>query len=113
MPQDVIAIICDCDGTLCPDTSVKLVKELGLDSPEGFWRRSNNLVKEGWDPPLAYLTELLKEPELQGLVALKESKLRAVGKSVAFYPGALDFVPRLRDRISQNLDYKEANVTVE
>ena len=113
MPQDVIAIICDCDGTLCPDTTDRLVRELGLNSAD-FWKRQvHNLVRDGWDPPLAYLTELLKDPERQGLVALKKSKLQAVGKTVSFYPGALDFVSRLRKRISQNLEYKEANVSIE
>ena len=30
MAQDVIAIICDCDGTLCPDTTNQLVSGLGI-----------------------------------------------------------------------------------
>ena len=55
MAQDVIAIICDCDGTLCPDTSDRLVRELGLNSDEFWKRRVNALVEEGWDPPLGLL----------------------------------------------------------
>ena len=52
MAQNVIAVICDCDGTLCPDTASRLVSELGLD-PQGFWREVAGLVEGGWDPPLA------------------------------------------------------------
>ena len=53
MAQDVIAIICDCDGTLCPDTTNQLVKELGVD-PEHFWNRDvDRLVADGWDHTLA------------------------------------------------------------
>ena len=40
MAQEVIAIICDCDGTLCPDTTDKLMRELGLARPNsggGMW----------------------------------------------------------------------------
>ena len=63
MAQDVIAIICDCDGTLCPDTSDRLVRELGIDS-EDFWKRQvSALVEDGWDPPLAYLQQLLVEAQ--------------------------------------------------
>ncbi len=113
MAQDVIAIICDCDGTLCPDTSDRLVKELGLDS-EDFWKRQvGGLVEDGWDPPLAYLTQLLvKARESEG-GPLTLERLNAVGAGVEFYPGALDFVPRLRDLLGAHADYVEANVTIE
>lgn len=113
MAQDVIAIICDCDGTLCPDTSDRLVRELGLDS-EDFWKRQvGGLVEDGWDPPLAYLNRLLvacRESEAGGLTL---ELLGNVGAGVEFYPGALDFVPRLRSLLSANADYVDANVTVE
>jgi len=113
MAQDVIAIICDCDGTLCPDTSDRLVRELGIDS-EDFWKnRVNPLVKDGWDPPLAYLQQLLVEAEDSEAGPLTLEKLNSVGAGVEFYPGALDFVPRLRLLLAANLDYVEANVTIE
>ena len=113
MAQDVIAIICDCDGTLCPDTSDRLVRDLGLDS-EDFWKRQvGGLVEDGWDPPLAYLNQLLvasRESEAGGLTL---ERLKTVGAGVDFYPGALDFVSRLRSLLAANPDYVEANVTVE
>ena len=113
MAQDVIAIICDCDGTLCPDTSDRLVRELGIDS-EDFWKnRVNPLVNDGWDPPLAYLQRLLVEAGESEAGPLTLEKLNSVGAGVEFYPGALDFVPRLRSLLAANAEYAEANVTIE
>ena len=113
MAQDVIAIICDCDGTLCPDTSKKLVRDMGIDSCD-FWKRQvANLVKDGWDPPLAYLNQLLKVSQGPEVENLTKAKLCAVGASIDFYSGALDFVPRLRDALAQKSEYEEAQITVE
>ena len=112
MAQDVIAIICDCDGTLCPDTSKHLVERLGLDSNK-FWKEANGRVKQGWDPPLSYLNKLLDETKKSETADLTKMILQEVGKSVRFYPGALDFVQRLRDKLDEEQQYKEANVTVE
>ena len=113
MAQDVIAIICDCDGTLCPDTSDRLVRELGIDSRE-FWKnRVNPLVEDGWDPPLAYLQQLLVDARESDAGGLTQERLNAVGAGVEFYPGALDFVPRLRALLAANADFAEANVTIE
>ncbi len=113
MAQDVIAIICDCDGTLCPDTSDKLVRDLGIDS-EDFWKkRVGPLVEDGWDPPLAYLNQLLVAGRETGTSGLTRDRLNRVGAGVEFYPGALDFVPRLRAQLAAKPEYLEANVTVE
>ena len=113
MAQDVIAIICDCDGTLCPDTSDRLVRKLSLDS-EDFWKRQvGALVADGWDPPLAYLNQLMVRARESADGALTLERLSAVGTGVEFYPGALDFVPRLRGLLTANADYAEANVSIE
>jgi phosphoglycolate phosphatase-like HAD superfamily hydrolase len=112
MPQDVIAIICDCDGTLCPDTSKHLVDKLCLDSNK-FWEEANGRIKQGWDPPLSYLNKLLEETRKPETPDLTKNILREVGQSVSFYPGALNFVQCLRDKLDEELPYREANVTVE
>lgn len=113
MPQDVIAIICDCDGTLCPDTSDRLVRELGIDSDD-FWKNQvAALVADGWDPPLAYLNQLLVAARETAHGGLTLGLLNKVGAGVEFYPGALDFVPRLRNMLAATPEYVEANVTVE
>lgn len=106
MTQNVIAIICDCDGTLCPDTTDLLVSELGL-RPKQFWHEVSDLVEEGWDPPLAYLNRLL------GLASVTRENLRLVAKAVRFYPGALEFVATLRERLHENVKFRDAGVMID
>lgn len=111
MANNVIAIICDCDGTLCPDTSDKLVASLGLDS-EKFWRQEvHGLVQDGWDPSLAYLNRLL-ESSKRLETPINEGRLRDVARTVEFYDGSLNFIGRLRRRLQDNTEYRQASITV-
>ena len=113
MAQDVIAIICDCDGTLCPDTTNQLVSGLGINTEE-FWNRDvDALVGDGWDHTLAYLNKLLDVTRDRLIDPLSRSKMEDVGQQVEFYPGALDFVRRLQDRLSGNSEYREAGISIE
>ena len=113
MAQDVIAIICDCDGTLCPDTTNQLVSALGINTEE-FWNRDvDALVGDGWDHTLAYLNKLLDVTRDRLIDPLSRSKMEDVGQQVEFYPGALDFVRRLQDRLSDNSEYREAGISIE
>ena len=113
MPQETIAIICDCDDTLCPDTTDKLVRDLGVDS-SGFWKNQvDPMVKEGWDPPLAYLNKLLEVARGLEAKGLAKSALRQSADGIQFFPGALDFVQRISDSLCNNADYREANVSLE
>ena len=111
MVQNVIALICDCDGTLCPDTTDKLVSELGLDL-KGFWEEVSRLVEEGWDPPLAYLNRLLGLTRSGEIEPITRARLTAVADAVQFYPGALDFMERLRDKLNMNTEFREAGVVI-
>ena len=103
MTQDVIAIICDCDGTLCPDTTNLLVAELGLD-PKTFWQEVNSLVEGGWDPPLAYLGRLLTLSRSGVIKPLTKNAISSIAQGVQFYPGALEFVSKLRERLYNHPD---------
>ena len=112
MAKNVIAIICDCDGTLCPDTTRKLVSDLGLDQKE-FWNEVSGLVEDGWDPPLAYLNKFLELARSGKIEPVTRDKLRNVASTVQFYPGALDFVDRLRKKLGDNLEFREAGVSID
>ena len=113
MPDSVIALLCDCDGTLCPDTTNLLVEELGL-NPEEFWQRDvAGLVEDGWDPPLAYLSMLMRKSESSPGGRLTRSKLETTGSKVQFYPGALDFVDRLRKQLGASPEYRESGVRID
>ena len=112
MVQSAIAIICDCDGTLCPDTTDKLVCDLGLDLG-AFWREVSLLVEAGWDPPLAYLDKLLVLARSGDIEPITKDRLRSVAATVRFYPGALEFVARLRERLDDNVEFRDAGVEVD
>ncbi len=113
MSQETIAIICDCDGTLCPDTTHKLVGDLGIDLADFWNRRVDPMVRDGWDPPLAYLNKLLEVAGDKDAEGLTKSALHQSGAGVEFFPGALDFVPRIRKRLAETPEYREAGVAVE
>ena len=42
-----------------PDAPSLLLKENGFD-PQKFWDDIDVLVKEKWDPPIAWMTEIVK-----------------------------------------------------
>ncbi len=112
MAQNIIAIICDCDGTLCPDTTDRLVSALGLDLRK-FWKGVSLLVEDGWDPPLAYLNQLLQLSQDGQIEPLTKEKLLATGNAVKFYSGAMDFIDRLRSRLNETVEYREAGIALE
>ncbi len=113
MAQDVIAIICDCDSTLCPDTTTRLVRDLGID-PKVFWNWDvNALVGSGWDHTLAYLHKLLDITSERLIDPLSKQRMEAIGQTVEFYPGALDFVERLRSKLNGNQEYRDAGLSIE
>ena len=55
----IFAIICDCDNTLIPDTTSQLLEKNGIE-PQPFWNMIDEMVTKGWDPPLAWMTEIVK-----------------------------------------------------
>src|ERR1051325_6597652 len=60
-PQNVIAVIFDFDDTLTDDSTTKLLEHFSIDA-SNFWRnRAANMLKDGWDPTLAYLKLILDE----------------------------------------------------
>lgn len=113
MTQETIAIICDCDDTLCPDTTNKLVVDLGIDSFD-FWKNQvHPMVRNGWDPPLAYLNKLLEVANKTTTLGLTQSILDESAARIDFFPGALDFVQRIQAILRENAAYREAKISVE
>ena len=110
--QNTIAIMCDCDGTLCSDTTDRLVLEMGLDLRD-FWAAVSKLVEGGWDPPLAYLDKLLSLSRAGMIEPITRSRLQKVAKGVRFYPGALEFVEQLRQRLHEKVEFRDAGVVVD
>jgi len=89
--KKVIALISDLDDSLIEDTSTKLVASRGID-PGKFWGETvKELVTDGWDPTLAYLSKIVElSGEGRPLGRLTNADLRAFGATLdtaEFFPG--------------------------
>ena len=101
-----VAIICDCDNTLMPDLPSLLLEDNGI-KPQAFWDKIDILVKDGWDPPIAWMTELIKLIQEGKIKQDTNEKLAEFSASVETYPGAATFI----DEINSNLaDQKDVSV---
>jgi hypothetical protein len=86
-PQNVIAVIFDFDDTLTDDSTTKLLSERGIDAAE-FWKKSGQMIGEGWDPTLAYLHLLLENVGPgKPLGEIGNEQLRRFGGTLSFYSG--------------------------
>jgi hypothetical protein len=117
MPRsDTIAIVSDFDDTLGDDTTELFLKEkLAMNETDirAFWNTDvSGLVKKGWDPPLAYISLILKRVQKQGL-KITNADLRDLGKKVKLYPGVLDLCQRLEEFVTTRKELEEAHVRVE
>ena len=102
-----IAIICDCDNTLAPDTTSSLLEDNGIDL-DSFWKDISHQVEMGWDPPIAWMTEIARLIKEGSISQDTNAKLAEFGKSVTAFPGAKEFVPQINESLG-----KENDVTVE
>ena len=99
MPKTV-AIICDCDNTLAPDTTSLLLESNGIDTKQ-FWPMIENLVREGWDPPIAWMTEICNLIQDGKISQNTNQKLAEFGKTIETFPGAVDFIPELNSMLQE------------
>lgn len=85
MSTPVIAVIFDFDDTLGPDTISYLLSKNNI-SPHVFWDGVKEKVKEGFDPPLAYMGLLLDYAKTDK-IDLSKKALAFLGKKVPLFPG--------------------------
>ena len=102
-----IAIICDCDNTLAPDTTSMLLEDNGINLDE-FWKDIGSKVKLGWDPPIAWMTEIAELIKNGKISQDTNAKLAEFGKSVTTFPGASEFITELNESLG-----KEHDISVE
>ena len=112
MNQNTIAIICDCDETLAPDTTGFLLDYNGL-SQKLFWENVSKMVSQGWDPPLAYMNEIVELMKSGHIEQDTNEKLAALGEHVKPYKGVPEFIPELKSMIKQNKDFAKAGISLE
>ena len=105
--METIAIICDCDNTLAPDTTSSLLEDNGIDL-DTFWKDISSDVKLGWDPPIAWMQEIANLIREGKIAQDTNAKLAEFGISVTPFPGAEGFITQINETLT-----KEHDVTVE
>ena len=105
--METIAIICDCDNTLAPDTTSMLLEDNGINL-DSFWKDIGSKVKLGWDPPVAWMTEIAELIKNGKISQDTNAKLAEFGKTVTTFPGASEFITELNESLG-----KEHDITVE
>jgi len=99
--QNIIGMICDCDDTLCEDSTTFLLRELNI-NVDTFWQSVNLMIRNGWDPPLAYMYKLIGLIN-DGKIKLTKKDLWGIGAKIAFFPG----IPEIFDELQEYVDHIE------
>ena len=92
----IVALLYDFDKTLCTQDmqNYAFIPSLGM-APEDFWREANAFGwRERMDGVLAYMYTMIRKCADLGTPLTRES-LRRCGRSIAFFPGVLDWFSRL------------------
>ena len=98
-----IAIICDCDNTLAPDTTSMLLEDNGINL-DAFWKDIGSKVKFGWDPPVAWMTEIAELIKNGKISQDTNAKLAEFGRSVVPFPGASEFITQINESLGKEHD---------
>lgn len=110
--EPIVAIIYDCDDTLCRDTTEFLLHEYGIDV-DLFWQDIGKRIEQGWDPTLAYLTRIVELVEEGPLKGLTKQRLREIGAKVPLFPGLPEMFKELNRLVSRNARLKDIGLRLE
>lgn len=112
MAQSVIAIVADCDDTLAPDTTGQLLARFGIDPKEFYAGPVGKLVEQGFDPPVAYMHEMLRLARDGGpLAGLTKAVMEEIGQKIERYPGVPEIFLDLEAEIKEH--YAEYGIRLE
>lgn len=113
MAQNTIAVIADCDETLAPDTTGQLLTHFGLD-PDDVFSSAAELVKEGWDPTIAYMQRMIDLARDDGPLAdLTLTEMQNVGRTLQFLEGVPAIFPELKTEIEADPLFRDVGIRVE
>lgn len=112
MSDRVIAIIFDFDETLGPDTISFFLENQGI-KPADFWSEIDGMVKDEWDPPLAYMHKMLSIFYQQGKIDLSKSALQRAGKKLKLYPGLPQALGELKTFTATEPALKQSRISLE
>ena len=101
----IITIITDCDNTLMPDAPSLLLKDNGI-NPQEFWDKISEMVDDRWDPPIAWMTEIVNLMNEGKIKQNTNAKLAEFGGTIEVYPGAATFIDEMNETIGKELDIK-------
>ena len=101
----IITIITDCDNTLMPDAPSLLLKDNGI-NPQDFWDKISDMVDDKWDPPIAWMTEIVNLMNDGKIKQNTNAKLKEFGASIEVYPGASTFIDEMNSTLGNELDVK-------
>lgn len=110
--HNTIAIIFDCDGTLCEDTITLLLIYYGVKHGR-FWRDVTRMVKDGWDPPLAYMHKIIDLVRRGKMGDLTNSKLEEIGSQIQFFNGIPQFFEDLRSLVRSESRFVDAGISIQ
>jgi 2-hydroxy-3-keto-5-methylthiopentenyl-1-phosphate phosphatase len=114
MPQNIIAIVYDFDGTLSPNNMQEdtIFDAYKIDKDK-FWDKAGELVKkQGYDPILSYLKLLLHEEQFRHK-PLKREDLRGLAGRVKYYPGVEEYFGHIQQFVKSLQEVKEWKIEVE
>ena len=86
-----------------PDLPSLLLKDNGME-PQDFWDGIDLLVRDGWDPPIAWMTELIKLIQDEKIKQNTNEKLAEFSASVDVYPGADKFIDEINSKLGTDSD---------
>ncbi len=105
--MSVIAVVFDYDDTLVPDSTSALLRAHDIDLDEFWTDLVPGLVRQGYDPPLAYLRVILDHiGPGQPLGALTNANLQEFGRSLdtTYFPGIPELFADLRRIVAAHED---------
>lgn len=111
MSENVIGLVFDFDETLGPDTIGFLLSKNNI-AEDDFWPEVYQMVKEGFDPPLAYMQHLLKLGR-EGKLDLSPQALSNLGKNLPLFPGLPQAFDELKECVAQEPALKKVKVALE
>jgi hypothetical protein len=131
-PQNIVAILADFDGTLAPGYAPDhILRHYGYE-PQDFWdvkeelhtslkemHSKDNIQNMGISEELLYLNMFFDEKIFTGLSKsfqfpdLSRKLLKELGGDINFFPGALEFIPELREYIATKPEWKEYDIKLE
>jgi phosphoserine phosphatase len=105
---EIIAVVFDFDDTLMPDSTSKLLRAHGV-KPEDFWPKSEELIRQGYDQPTAYLNLFLDnvgDGKPLGKLTNEDLSRFGAGLDTDFFPGLPGFFDDVRTQVQRfkNID---------